>query len=43
MVDAPMHADEEAVLLEQGSSQANLWGTICILLWTVMLSLSLIL
>ncbi len=26
MVDAPMHADEEAVLLEQGSSQANLWG-----------------
>ena len=26
MVDAPMHADLEEVMLEQGSSQENLWG-----------------
>jgi len=25
-VDAELHADEEAVLLERGSAQANLWG-----------------
>lgn len=25
-VDAPMHADEEAILLENGSKQENLWG-----------------
>ena len=25
-VDAELHADEEAVLLEQGSRQADLWG-----------------
>lgn len=25
-VDAQMHADEEFVLLEQGSEQNNLWG-----------------
>lgn len=25
-VDADLHADEEAMLLEQGSSQQNLWG-----------------
>jgi len=26
VVDAPLHADQEAVLLEQGSKQSNLWG-----------------
>ncbi|MDP2838059.1 MAG: DUF5674 family protein [Candidatus Moranbacteria bacterium] len=26
LVDAEMHADEETVLLEQGSQQAALWG-----------------
>ena len=26
VVDAAMHADEETVLLEQGSKQDNLWG-----------------
>lgn len=26
VVDADMHADEEAVLLEQGSNQEDLWG-----------------
>jgi hypothetical protein len=26
MVDAPMHADQEAALLERGSKQAYLWG-----------------
>jgi hypothetical protein len=26
VVDAEMHADEEAFLLEKGSEQANLWG-----------------
>ncbi len=26
IVDAPMHADQESVLLEQGSKQVNLWG-----------------
>ena len=26
VVDAEMHADEEAFLLEDGSSQQNLWG-----------------
>jgi hypothetical protein len=26
VVDAELHADEEALLLEQGSKQANLWG-----------------
>lgn len=25
-VDAELHADEEKILLEQGSKQANLWG-----------------
>ena len=25
-VDAELHADEEAILLEKGSKQANLWG-----------------
>ncbi len=25
-VDAPMHADEEAELMENGSKQENLWG-----------------
>lgn len=25
-VDAPLHADEEALLLENGSKQENLWG-----------------
>lgn len=25
-VDADLHADEEAILLEEGSSQKNLWG-----------------
>lgn len=25
-VDAPLHADEEALLLEKGSKQENLWG-----------------
>ena len=25
-VDAELHADEEEVLLERGSAQANLWG-----------------
>lgn len=25
-VDAELHADEEALLLEQGSDQADLWG-----------------
>lgn len=25
-IDGELHADEEAVLLEQGSSQENLWG-----------------
>ena len=26
VVDAELHADEEAVLLEEGSEQSNLWG-----------------
>ncbi len=26
IIDAPMHADQESILLEQGSKQANLWG-----------------
>ena len=26
VVDAPMHVDEEALLLEMGSSQRDLWG-----------------
>jgi hypothetical protein len=26
VVDAELHADEEALLLENGSEQANLWG-----------------
>ncbi len=26
VVDAELHADEEALLIEQGSDQANLWG-----------------
>ncbi|MBV8660625.1 MAG: hypothetical protein JO129_00555 [Candidatus Dependentiae bacterium] len=26
LIDAPMHADQEYFLLEQGSSQENLWG-----------------
>ncbi len=26
VVDAELHADEEAFLLESGSSQSNLWG-----------------
>jgi len=26
VVDASLHADEEALLLESGSSQADLWG-----------------
>lgn len=26
VVDADMHADEEAILLEQGSNQEDLWG-----------------
>ena len=26
VVDAPMHADEEKMLLEKGSKQENLWG-----------------
>ena len=26
VVDAELHADQEAYLLERGSSQANLWG-----------------
>ena len=26
VVDADMHADEEAILLEDGSQQADLWG-----------------
>ena len=25
-VDAELHADQEALLLEEGSTQANLWG-----------------
>jgi len=25
-IDAPMHADQEAVLIEKGSKQENLWG-----------------
>jgi len=26
VIDAPMHADQEFFLLEEGSDQANLWG-----------------
>jgi hypothetical protein len=26
IIDAELHADEEALLIEQGSSQADLWG-----------------
>lgn len=26
VVDAPLHADQEAYLLQQGSKQENLWG-----------------
>lgn len=26
VVDAPMHADQEALLIDEGSKQTNLWG-----------------
>ena len=26
VIDAPMHADQEALLIEKGSNQADLWG-----------------